>query len=111
VGLLPYAALLLFARAFYALGDSRTPAVVAIASAVIGVGVMVTLAAPAHGAARVAALGFGHSSAYALGALVLGVLLQRRLGRPVAPRVAIASIVCAAVPALLAWWVVTAVGS
>lgn len=104
VGLLPYAALLLFARAFYALGDSRTPAVVAVASAVVGVGVMVILAAPAHGAARVAALGLGHSSAYALGALVLGVLLRRRLGRPVAPRVAIAAIVCAAVPALLAWW-------
>lgn len=109
VGLLPYAALLLFARAFYALGDSRTPAVVAIASAVVGVGVMAALAAPAHGAARVAALGLGHSSAYALGALVLGVLLRRRLGRPVAPRVAIAAIVCAAIPAVVAWRAVGAI--
>ena len=46
---LPYAALLLFARAFYALDDSRTPAIVAIASALVGVATMVALVPFTHG--------------------------------------------------------------
>ena len=64
---------LLLARAFYALGDSRTPAIVAIASALLGVATMIVLAPFTHGAARVAALGIGHTTAYAVGAIVLGV--------------------------------------
>ena len=75
IGLLPYAALLLFARAFYALGDSRTPAIVAIASALLGVATMAALAPVTHGSARVAALGVGHTAAYAVGAVVLGTML------------------------------------
>jgi putative peptidoglycan lipid II flippase len=86
VGLFPYAALLLFARAFYALHDSRTPAIVAIGSALVGVATMVALVPVTHGAARVAALGIGHSTGYTVGALVLGGLLRRRLGRSFVPR-------------------------
>ena len=41
LGLLPYSAFLLLARGCYALGDSRTPGVVSVASAVAGVVVMV----------------------------------------------------------------------
>ncbi len=104
IGLLPYAALLLFARAFYALGDSRTPAVVATASAVVGVATMATLAPMTHGTARVAVLGAGHTVAYLVGAVILGGLLVRRLERPLVPRLTgVAS--ASAIPIAAAAWV------
>ena len=73
IGLYPYSAFLLLARSWYALGDSRTPAIVAIGSALLGVAVMIVGSQFTHGAARVAALGFGHSAAYLVGAIVLGI--------------------------------------
>ncbi len=79
-GLLPYGAFLLLARAFYALGDSRTPGLVSLGSALVGVVVMVVGALASHGSARVAVLAAGHSVAYALGAGVLLVRLARRAG-------------------------------
>ncbi len=85
IGLLPYSAFLLFARAFYALGDSRTPAVVALITASAGATVMVVGALSFHGAAVVAALGIGNTFAYVLGAGALGVLLSRRLGHRLVP--------------------------
>lgn len=71
LGLFPYGAFLLLARASYALGDSRTPGVVSLASATAGVGIMVVGALTADGAARVAWLGAGHSIAQLLGSLWL----------------------------------------
>jgi putative peptidoglycan lipid II flippase len=85
IGLYAYGAFLLLARAYYALGESRTPAVVAVVTAGVGVVVMAAGAARAHGAAKVAALGIGHSTAYLLAAVVLGVGLSRRTGRAVVP--------------------------
>jgi putative peptidoglycan lipid II flippase len=85
-GLLPYGAFLLLARGFYALGDSRTPGLVALVTAGVGVVVMVVGALVSNGEARVAVLGLGHSVAFALGALWLGVLLGHRLDRSLAPR-------------------------
>lgn len=94
IGLFPYSAFQLLARAYYALGDSRTPAIAAIATgalgvAAMGVGVLVT-----EGAARIAALGIGHSVAYLVGCVVLGVGLSRRTGHAIVPR---------ALPSALAW--------
>lgn len=80
VGLLPYGSFLLLARAYYALGDSRTPGVASLVVAAVGVGVMVVGALSTHGAARVAVLGAGHSVAYALGSLALLRGLARRTG-------------------------------
>jgi putative peptidoglycan lipid II flippase len=85
LGLYPYSAFLLFARSYYAMGDSRTPAFVAIGSALLGVATMIVLSQETHGAARVAALGLGHSAAYLVGALVLGVGCARRTGRSIVP--------------------------
>ena len=85
VGLLPYSVFLLLARAFYARGDSRTPAAVAIVTALIGAVVMVIGALTFDGAAAVAALGVGNSVAYLLGAGVLAVMLSRRLHRAIVP--------------------------
>ncbi|HZJ28274.1 MAG TPA: lipid II flippase MurJ [Acidimicrobiia bacterium] len=85
VGLLPYSAFLLLARAFYARGDSRTPAVVALVTACVGAAVMVVGGLTFHGSAAVAALGIGNSVAYLLGAAVLAVLLRRRLHHAIIP--------------------------
>jgi putative peptidoglycan lipid II flippase len=86
IGLFPYGAFLLLARAYYALGDSRTPAIVAIATGVVGVIAMGAGALVTEGAARVAALGIGHTIAYSAGCVVLCVGLSRRTGHAVIPR-------------------------
>jgi putative peptidoglycan lipid II flippase len=85
LGLYSYSAFLLFARGYYALGDSRTPGVVALGSAAAGVVVMVLAAAFVDGPARVALLGVGHSVAYTVGALVLVVGLAGRTGASLRP--------------------------
>jgi putative peptidoglycan lipid II flippase len=85
LGLYAYGAFLLLARAYYALGDSRTPAIAAVVTAAAGVLVMAVGAARTHGAAKVAALGIGHSAAYTAGAIALGVGLSRRTGRALVP--------------------------
>lgn len=103
LGLFAYGAFLLLARAYYALGDSRTPAVVGLATAVVGVGVMAAAAPFAHGAARVAVLGFGHSAAYVLGAGVLGWGLSRRTGVPIVPRALPRALVLSAAVGGAAW--------
>lgn len=85
LGLLPYSAFLLLARAYYALGDSRTPGVVSLVVASVGVAAMAAGAATTSGSARVGALGLGHTAAYAVGALVLGRGLAHRAGGSVWP--------------------------
>lgn len=107
VGLLPYSVFLLFARAMYALGDSRTPALVALVSGAFGVAVIAVGARLTHGNARVAAIGLGHSAAYALGALVLGALLARRVHGGLVPRAAGASVAVAVALGALAWVVLS----
>jgi putative peptidoglycan lipid II flippase len=109
LGLYVYSAFLLLARAYYALGDSRTPAVVAIVAAVVGVVTMVVLAPMTHGAARVATLGIGHSVAYAVGTVVLGVGVSRRVGRGVFPVKAPRALVASVLLAVGAWLVVEAI--
>ncbi|MGV3760271.1 MAG: lipid II flippase MurJ [Actinomycetota bacterium] len=85
VGLLPYGAFLLLARAFYALGDSRTPGIVSLVSALVGVAAMAVAAVTTSGVARVAWLGAGHSIAQTVGALWLFVRLSARTGGGLVP--------------------------
>jgi putative peptidoglycan lipid II flippase len=104
LGLLPYSAFLLLARGYYALGDSRTPGVVSVACALVGVAVMVIGSVTVDGSARIFVLGLGHSVAYAVGVVVLGVGLTRRTGGELWPAalgriVAVSSAVGVAV-----WW-------
>jgi putative peptidoglycan lipid II flippase len=84
-GLLPYGAFFLFVRAHYALGEGRTPALVALGSAGLGAVLMAAGGALAHGDAKLAVMGAAHSVAYLVGALVLGAGLARRTGQPLAP--------------------------
>ena len=103
LGLFPYSAFLLFARASYALGDSKTPAVIALVTALIGAGAMVVIGAFVHGDARVGALGIGHTVAYTLGALALGVALRRKLGHAIFPLALPRITLVAGLIAIAAW--------
>jgi len=84
-GLAPYACFMLLARASYALGDSRTPALVAGAGAVLGVMVMFIGAEASEGAGLVVALGIGHSVAFTASTLALWVHVARRVGSSLVP--------------------------
>ncbi len=84
LGLLGYAGLNFGTRAFVALGDFRTPAMVGAGVAVGGVLLMMATATRAQGSAAVVGLGLATSAVTLAGATVLVVLLARRLGRHVA---------------------------
>jgi putative peptidoglycan lipid II flippase len=103
LGLLSYSAFLLLARGYYALGDSRTPGLVSVGAASLGVVVMVAGAVTSHGAARIALLGLGHSLAYTVGALVLAAGLVRRTRSSLWPPV-LARVLAVGVVAGLAVW-------
>jgi putative peptidoglycan lipid II flippase len=104
LGLYPYGAFLLLARGYYALGDSRTPAVVAVGSALLGVVTMIIGSRLTHGAARVAALGVGHSVAYLIGVIVLINGCRRRTGRAIVPRQLPIAVVIAGAIATAVWF-------
>jgi putative peptidoglycan lipid II flippase len=85
VGILPYSMFLLVARSYYALHDSRRPAIVAIITATLGSAVMIVIALFTGGTALVAGLGIGHTVAYTLATLIMLVDLRRRAHAPVWP--------------------------
>jgi putative peptidoglycan lipid II flippase len=103
IGLYTYSTFLLFARAYYALGDARTPAFVAVVSALAGIGVMVAGGVLTSGRTTVAFLGLGHTVAYAVGAVVLWLGLARRLGHRVVPASLGRAVVVTAPLAAAAW--------
>lgn len=82
LGLIGYAGLQLLTRASYAAGDTRTPALVNLGVALGGSALMLVLFGLSSGTARVVALGVAHSVAMVGGAVVLGLLLHRRVGAP-----------------------------
>jgi len=104
VGLLPYSAFLMLARAYYALGDSRTPGLASIAVAVVGLVAMAVATPFTDGAARIGALGLAHSLAYAVGMVVLLVGLGRRAGGSVYPAIVGAMVAASVVGGLALWW-------
>jgi len=108
LGLYPYGAFLLLARAYYALGDSRTPAVVAVGSALLGVVTMIIGSRMTHGAALVAALGIGHSVAYLIGVIVLAIGCHRRTGRSIVPPQLPIAVVISGAVATAVWFAMRA---
>ena len=106
VGLFTYGTFLFFARAMYALGDSRTPAIIAGVSALVGAAVMVVGGlAFEHDTAKVAALGLGHSAAYLVGTVVLGAVLRRRIGHGFFPRAFVPALAASCALGGAAWLV------
>lgn len=109
VGLVPYSTFLLFTRAYYALGNSRVPALAALCSGVLGVVVMVVGGRAFDGGATVGMLGLGHSFAYLAGAAVLGIALRRRTGESTWPGALLSSVAVATPVAVVCWLVGAAV--
>jgi putative peptidoglycan lipid II flippase len=110
IGLFPYGAFLLLARAFYALGDSRTPALAALGTSVVGVAVMLVGAIACDGTARIAVLGVGHTTTYVVGTLWLGTLLTRRIGQSIVPLGVARIAAIATIAGAAAWVVASAIG-
>ncbi len=103
IGLLPYSAFLLLARAYYALGDSRTPGLVSLLVAATGLAGLAAGAPLAHGTALVAVMGLAHSAAYTVGAGALLVGLRRRAEGPIAGGAVVAMVVVSAAVAVALW--------
>ena len=76
LGLFSFSAFQLFLRAFYSTQDSRTPALVNVAS--VGLNTVVNLVLV--GVMGVRGLALGHAVAYTFGAILLAMLLRRKLG-------------------------------
>lgn len=105
VGLFPYGALLLATRAFFALGDTRTPAVLTLFGALVGACIMLMGSALVGGTAVVAIIAIGQSAGAFVAAIALLAVLHSRLGRPVTP-VIIVPVAAIAIPlgAALTWF-------
>ena len=102
-GLIPYSGFLIMARAHNALSDSRTPALASLVCGVVGVCVIVVARISLHERALVGMLGFAHSIAFAVGALLLAATMRRRSGHRVGTRRALIAITCATIPAVPMW--------
>jgi putative peptidoglycan lipid II flippase len=76
LGLFSFSAFLLFLRAFFAMQDTRTPALINVAAVGLNTAANVALF-PAMG---VRGLALGHALAYTFAAVAAAVLLRRRLG-------------------------------
>jgi putative peptidoglycan lipid II flippase len=76
IGLFPFAAFMLFLRAFYAMQDTRTPALVNLGAVAVNTAANFALF-PFLG---VQGLALGHALAYTFAAVVAGLMLRRRLG-------------------------------
>lgn len=103
VGLVPYAVFLFFARASYALGNSRLPALVAITSAVFAATAMTIIAPHAHGNARIAVLGLGHTGCYLLASGWLAVVLGRRGNSSMVPLTVVRSLLMSVAIGVATW--------
>lgn len=81
LGLPGYSAFVVFTRAFYALGETKVPALVNAITVALSSALGAALFASLPGKDAVAGLALGHSVAFTLGAVWLGTLLARRTGR------------------------------
>jgi len=108
LGLPFYGAFRLLAAAWYAFDDSRTPALAAVVSAVVGVALMVALTPLTEGPDRILALGLGHSLGFLVGTGWLALGLSRRHDVAVWPASLLGDVALSVVLAGLAWLAVEA---
>lgn len=86
LGLFPFSAYQMLLRAFYAMHDSRTPALVTAAA--VGLNVVADLVLFFGLDLGVQGLAIGHAGSYAFASIVLVLLIRRRLGRVDGGRIA-----------------------
>ena len=112
VGLIPFSAFQLHLRAFYALGDTRTPAYISVILNSVNVLADLLLFVSLHGSARLPGLAAGYALSYVVGVSLTGAVLRRRLGRLGAPRIIrtlVRVAIASAIGAMLAWGAATLV--
>jgi putative peptidoglycan lipid II flippase len=104
LGLVPFSAYQLQLRAFYAAGDTRTPALVNLAVNAVVVSADLTLYALLPRDLKVAGLAAGHAASFAAGLLVCRAVVARRLGPSdgVVLRTAVRCLVACVLPGLAA---------
>ena len=76
LGLIPFSAFQLHLRAFYALGDTRTPAYISIVLNAVNVLADLLLFVNLHGSARLPGLAGGYALSYVVGVRLTGAVLQ-----------------------------------
>lgn len=81
VALVPFTGYMILQRGFYALQDTRTPALITAGVTVVGVAGCLTAAQVLPRAAVVAGIPLAYAVAYTAGLVAAAVLLRRRLGR------------------------------
>jgi putative peptidoglycan lipid II flippase len=101
IGLVPFSAIYLFQRVFYAFGDARTPFWVQVVVIIVWSAGNLLAAARLQGVAVVIGIGLAMSAANVVGALVLAALTSRRIHGVDTLRVASTYLRCA-VAAVLA---------
>jgi putative peptidoglycan lipid II flippase len=82
IGLVPFSAFQIQLRAWLAMRDSRTPFLVNVAITTVNIAADVVLYLLLPPRAKVVGLAVGFSLSYAVGTLIFGALLRRRLGPP-----------------------------
>ncbi len=103
LGLLPYGAFFLLARAWYVYGNSRVPAIAGGCAAGVGVLCMAAAAVFVSGTNLVLALGLAHSLAFLVGSVVLVVSLRGRTHMWILPSLLIPCLVGSVLVGLLVW--------
>jgi putative peptidoglycan lipid II flippase len=110
VGLVGYSAFFLVTRAYYALGDTRTPTLVNLATISVGCIVLLGGGAVFTGTSLLVFVGLVHAVIVTIGSVVLFVGARRRLGAmPVVASLA-RQLVAGALAGLVAWGVADLVG-
>lgn len=103
LGLLPYSAFLLLTRASYALGESRTPTIVSVTTAVVGGGFMLVVGPRFAPEGRLFTMGLGLALAYTAAALTLGLYLTRRTRASLVPSALLRAVPTAAALGVAVW--------
>jgi putative peptidoglycan lipid II flippase len=110
VGLVGYASFFLVTRAYYALGDTRTPTVVNLATVSVGSIVLIVGGAAVSGTGLLVFLGVAHALVVTIGAAILVVGIRRRLGALPLGRALPRDVLIGAVAGAVAWLVAEGIG-
>ncbi|MDZ7677280.1 MAG: lipid II flippase MurJ [Acidimicrobiales bacterium] len=109
-GLLGYATFFLVTRAFYALGDTRTPTLVNLATISVGVIALIAGGAMFDATPLLVFLGLTHAAVVTAGSLVLLTGMGRRVGTIALGPALARDLILGAVAGLAAWTVVELIG-
>lgn len=106
--LVPFSIFQLQLRAFYALRDTRTPALINVGVNTVNLAVDLVFFATLHGRARIVGLTIGYACSYVFGAAVSTKLLHKKIGAAGNPFVArtYARLTIAAIPAAVVAWAI-----